>query len=96
MKKLLPVICPSCSNYLKVERLHCSSCATAIEGSYDLAVMDYLKPEEQLFIIDFLKSSGSLKEMAKGLNLSYPTVRNMLDDLIEKVKDIESKQTKSH
>lgn len=95
MKKLLPVTCPSCASSLKVERLHCPNCTTAIEGNYDLAVIDYLKPDEQLFVLNFLKSSGSLKEMAKELNLSYPTVRNMLDDLIEKVKDIEINQIKS-
>jgi len=93
MKKQLPVICPSCSAALRVQRLHCPGCSTAIEGSYDLAVMDYLKPEEQAFVLNFIKSSGSLKEMAQSLNLSYPSVRNMLDDLIKKINHLENEIT---
>jgi hypothetical protein len=41
-----------------------------------------LSEEEQRFVIDFVKCSGSLKEMAQKLGLSYPTVRNRLDDVI--------------
>jgi hypothetical protein len=93
MKKQLPVICPSCSTALKVQRLLCPGCSTAIEGSYDLAVIDYLKPEEQAFVLNFIKSSGSLKEMAQSLNLSYPSVRNMLDDLIKKINHLENEIT---
>jgi hypothetical protein len=33
-----------------------------------------------------MKASGSLKEMAKLLGLSYPTVRNRLDETIERIK----------
>ena len=36
-------------------------------------------------VCDFVKSSGSLKDMAKSMGVSYPTVRNILDDLIEKL-----------
>ncbi len=48
-----------------------------------------LTSEEQDFIIDFIKSSGSLKEMAVKMKLSYPTVRNILDDLIMKIRDLQ-------
>lgn len=40
-----------------------------------------------------MKSSGSLKEMAKLLGLSYPTVRNRLDEIIERVKIAENSDT---
>jgi len=49
--------------------------------------------QEQEFIIDFVKSSGSLKIMAQKLGLSYPTVRNMLDDLIQKIEKNEHPKT---
>ena len=45
--------------------------------------------KEQQFVIDFIKSSGSLKDMAKNMGVSYPTVRNILDDLIDKLNKIE-------
>lgn len=84
--KLLPTGCPSCDNKLKVKQLICENCGTQIEGLYDLPVLARLSAEEQAFIIDFIKASGSLKEMARLLGLSYPTVRNRLDDIIERVK----------
>jgi hypothetical protein len=94
MKKNLPVICPSCENNLKVQRLVCENCNTQIEGSYKLPVFDYLDKEDQAFILAFVKSSGSLKDMSKQLDLSYPTVRNMLDDLIGRVNKIDSQLNK--
>ncbi|MBU7456433.1 DUF2089 family protein [Leuconostoc fallax] len=45
-----------------------------------------LEPEEQVFIKRFLLSSGSLKQLAREYDVSYPTVRLRLDRLIEKIK----------
>ena len=38
------------------------------------------------FIKNFILNSGSLKQLAKQYNVSYPTVRLKLDRLIEKIK----------
>lgn len=83
--KKLPCQCPSCSGVLKVTSLGCEHCETAVSGKFDLPVLAKLSPDDQQFILDFIRSSGSLKEMAQKLSLSYPTVRNMLDDLIYKI-----------
>lgn len=88
MKKKLPVICPSCSSGLKVNSLHCENCKTTINGLFELPVLLQLTPQEQDFILNFVISSGSLKVMAGKLKLSYPTVRNMLDDLINRIKNL--------
>jgi hypothetical protein len=41
-------------------------------------------PEADLqFVFDFVKCSGSLKEMAAKQHVSYPTLRNRLNQLIE-------------
>lgn len=45
-----------------------------------------LEPEDLEFIKNFVLKSGSLKEMAKIYDVSYPTVRLKLDRLIEKIK----------
>jgi hypothetical protein len=45
-----------------------------------------LENEDLEFIKNFVLSSGSLKEMAKMYEVSYPTVRLRLDRLIEKIK----------
>jgi len=85
MVKKLPYICPSCSAGLKVASLGCDECETTVSGKFELPVLAKMSTEDQQFILDFIRSSGSLKEMAQRLNLSYPTVRNMLDDLISKL-----------
>lgn len=45
-----------------------------------------LEKEDIEFIKNFVIHSGSLKEVAKLYEVSYPTVRIKLDRLIEKVK----------
>ncbi len=84
--KVLPTRCPSCNRQLKVKSLVCEQCRTEIQGEYELPALAKLSPDDQAFMLAFIKASGSLKQMAKLLKLSYPTVRNRLDDIIERVK----------
>ena len=80
IKRRLPLQCPACDAPLEVGRM----C-----GTFELPVLAKLTDKEQQFVIDFIKSSGSLKDMAKNMGVSYPTVRNVLDDLIDKLNKIE-------
>lgn len=84
--KILPIICPACNSQLRVKSLVCEQCETEVQGRYELPPLAGLCPDDQAFILDFLKASGSLKEMAKLLRLSYPTIRNRLDEIIERIK----------
>ncbi|QYJ67339.1 DUF2089 family protein [Flavobacterium litorale] len=84
----LPVSCPSCAASLQVSQLSCPKCQTQVSGNYPLPTLLRLTAEEQHFILQFFIASGSLKQMATQMGNSYPTVRNKLDDLIEKVKDL--------
>lgn len=45
-----------------------------------------LDDEDVVFIKKFLLSSGSLKEIARQYDVSYPTVRLRLDRLIQKIR----------
>ncbi len=87
-KPKFPKDCPSCSSTLQVSQLTCPSCSTQVSGLFTLPVLTQLSEEEQDFILQFFLTSGSLKEMASRLGISYPTVRNRLDDLIAKLKNI--------
>ena len=86
----LPIICPSCSHQLTVSKLICNNCETEVSGKYNLPLLTQLEVEEQEFVLQFLINSGSLKEMASQMGKSYPTVRNKLDDLINKIKDLQN------
>ena len=80
--KYLPQICPSCGSTLRVKAMHCAHCDTNVVGDYSQPAFMRMSKEDQEFIVDFVLCSGSLKEMAQKMGLSYPTVRNRLDDLI--------------
>ena len=88
----LPTICPSCENQLVVSKLVCMHCETEVSGKYHLPVLMQLSVEEQDFVLQFLMNSGSLKEMANQMGKSYPTVRNKLDDLIDKIKTLKNEE----
>lgn len=90
MSKKLPLLCPSCSGLLKVKHLYCENCETDVSGLFSLPVITQLPPDDQKFILDFVKASGSLKLMAHNMKLSYPTVRNKLDEIIENIKKLET------
>lgn len=83
--KKLPLNCPACSHVLTVGELCCEECGTRVCGAFELPPLARLNENEQTFALAFIKSSGSLKEMARLMGLSYPTVRNRLDDLIQKL-----------
>ncbi len=85
--KQLPVHCPSCQNQLEVIELKCQNCETKVSGEYALPMFLQLSNEEQIFVMQFFLNSGSLKDMAKEMGVSYPTMRNKIDDLILKIKN---------
>ncbi len=86
--KQLPTICPSCQGELNVQRLACGTCGTTVGGSFELPILVRLSKEDQAFIIRLIEASGSLKEMARVYRLSYPTIRNRLDSLIDRIAEI--------
>lgn len=86
--KPLPIVCPSCQGLLAVQRLACDTCGTTVGGSFDLPILARLPGDDQAFIIRLIEASGSLKEMARVYGISYPTMRNRLDSLIDKIAQI--------
>ena len=88
IEKKFPHLCPACDARLKVQKFRCDACNTDIEGLFDLPPLVKLSLQDQEFILAFVICSGSLKEMAKIMDKSYPSVRNYLDELIEKLKSI--------
>lgn len=88
--KTLPVQCPSCAGPLHVVRLGCAHCDTVVQGCYALPVLTRLSQGDRSLILNLVKSSGNLKDLARLYGVSYPTVRNRLDALIEKIGEIEA------
>lgn len=63
-----------------------------MEGGYELEIDKIpqwilaLEQEDATFLKNFVLKSGSLKEVAKLYEVSYPTVRLRLDKLIQKIQ----------
>ena len=83
MKKKLLGNCPVCDEKLVVSELKCTECDTKVVGEFSLSKFDYLSEELQEFALVFIKNAGNIKSIEKELNISYPTVKKTLDDLIE-------------
>ena len=57
--------------------------------------IDYLSDEDLAFIKRLVLASGSLKELAAGYGISYPTVRLRLDRLIAKIQVTDNQDARS-
>ena len=98
-----PIIskCPVCGGDLVVTRLHCPSCETTIEGSFDpgsagtrlheafspeqlkpLLPFSRLSAEQLQFVLTFVRCEGRFNRMEEEMGLSYPTLRNRMNDII--------------
>ena len=79
--------CGYCDGKLRITRMTCEDCALGYEGDFETPRLARLSREDQQFIELFVLSSGSLKRVAEVENISYPTVRNRLDNLIARLND---------
>ncbi|MFW5786719.1 MAG: DUF2089 domain-containing protein [Halanaerobiales bacterium] len=75
--------CPVCGENLRITRLKCHHCHTEIKGDFELDKFLRLKKEQLEFVEVFIKSRGNIKEVEREMGISYPTVRNKLDEVIE-------------
>lgn len=71
--------CPNCSKPLKLTRMECPSCKLTMDGDFEAGALGKLSPEDQAFVIAFVRHHGSLKKMEGLFGISYPTVKNRLN-----------------
>lgn len=74
--------CPVCSNKLNISTLTCKGCGMELKNDFELSAFDSLNPEQYTFLITFLKHRGNLNAVQKELNVSYPTAKKQLDNLL--------------
>jgi hypothetical protein len=79
----LPSRCPLCGGEVTVTRIYCRDCDTTIEGRFAPGgSFGQLRPEQLAFVELFVRCEGRLNRLADELKLSYPTVRNRLNEII--------------
>ncbi len=81
----MPEECPFCKSNILVTRFYCPRCDTSIEGHFQPYVgpFAHLTDEQINFILTFVRCEGRFNRMEDELNLSYPTLRNRLFDVIK-------------
>jgi hypothetical protein len=60
-----------------------------IEGEFELPPLARLRYEDQVFVSEFVRSHGSIKDMEKAFGISYPTVKNRLNRIAKQLSLVE-------
>lgn len=80
-----PTKCPVCGGALHIRELACDSCGSQIRGQFHLSACRYcsLDPEQRRFLETFLRCRGVYTCVERELNISYPTVKARLENLLQ-------------
>jgi hypothetical protein len=72
-----------------VERVRLKDSGIAVEGSFELPHLARLTIEDQIFVMAFVRSHGSIKEMERLFGISYPTVKNRLNAIAGRLEFVD-------
>jgi hypothetical protein len=75
---------------LVVERVRIAEKQIAIEGEFTLPDLARLSLDDQVFIVAFLRSHGSIKEMEQTFGVSYPTIKARLNRISGQLQFVET------
>ena len=84
MQKLLHT-CPCCENSeMIIRELECPQCGIRIQGAFQTpdSPFENLSEEQVRFMLNYIRCEGRFNRLEEELNLSYPTLRNRLNELI--------------
>lgn len=74
--------CPACQGKLHVTTLACPDCGMELRNTFDLSPFDKLDDEKMAFLMSFLRNRGNLKNLQAELQMSYPTAKRKLDEIL--------------
>ena len=77
-----PTRCAVCGEMLQVSKVTCPNCAAEITGTFAPCKYCALNEKQKMFLESFLMARGNIKEVERTLELSYPTVKGLLDELL--------------
>lgn len=72
-----------------VERVRLQSKEICIEGRFELPQLARLSMDDQIFVMAFVRSHGSIKEMEQIFGVSYPTIKSRLTRIAEGLQFVE-------
>ena len=74
--------CPACKSKLHITTLACPDCGMELRKTFDLSPFDTLDDEKNAFLLSFLRNRGNLKNVQAELQISYPTAKRRLDEML--------------
>lgn len=78
----LPGECPVCHGEMVITSMQCRECDTIINGRFYSGPFSTLSAEQMTFVEMFVRNEGKINRMEGELELSYPTIRNRLHEII--------------
>lgn len=78
-----------------VERVKLRDKNIAIEGNFELPQLARLDLEDQIFVVAFVRSHGSIKEMERIFGVSYPTIKSRLTRIADSLDFVETNPSPS-
>ena len=64
-----------------VTKVYIDDLDISVEGQFELPPLAKLSSDDQVFVAVFVKCHGSIKEMEKHFGVSYPTIKNRLNQI---------------
>jgi len=83
LKYKMPGRCCICGHDITITSFMCPTCKSRTEGEFAPCRFCSLSSDQLDFIEVFLKCRGNIKDMEKELGISYPTIRNRLEDALK-------------
>ena len=72
-----------------VTRARVKNSDISVEGEFELPLIGVLSFEDQVFVAEFVRSHGSIKQMEKAFGVSYPTIKSRLNRIARQLQLVE-------
>lgn len=80
-----PSACPVCSDALITLRLGCPTCGTEVSGHFETCRFCRLDASDSEILEVFLRGRGNVRDVQAHLQVSYPTARARLTEVLERL-----------
>jgi hypothetical protein len=80
---------------IMIERVSIPEKGIAVEGAFVPPQLARLSLDDQVFVVAFLRSHGSIKEMEQVFGVSYPTIKARLNRIAGQLEFVETNPSPS-
>ena len=85
--------CPACQGKLHIATLACPDCGMELRNTFELSRFDMLDDKKTAFLRSFLRNRGNLKNVQAEMQMSYPTAKRKLDEILIALDLYEEEET---